>query len=515
MSRRVVKWLCALVVAAGAAWWMFYTPYRPQDVLQTLPAETVFVSAHRNLASRWGVLCTNPVTRILLSTLGAQPDELAALSADPESRRWIDLLASDEGLLAFVPSIGSVREPFWVIATWLGPRSQRLRWTLNWTQSPELIRLPAHNGWPIWELRSVEPPLVFSITEGVGVGVLGSDARALHAILDVLDRRRPPLTSNIAFKVHSDQWFEPDSPKDRGWVRWDVVSGGSSKTYVYHLDALTERSLAARIRWSSPWAAVLAPANSDRIKAFGGILGEAAGGAVLASRAAVMSVLAEWLAPSTVQLVRNILASAPSDLLALAVLREPYSGRFKGLKLPTLVLGIPVSREFDVVEKTSDVLDRLNSDFRWGLVPYALSDNVIAIEATASNWLAGIPAGNCPGVLARDGWLLVATHSGALTQLVARSASEVPAAWRILAEPAIVSFWLDLTEVGKVIRLALTTYSLKLFVEDPLQQNPEQQRIREAKAWVDSLMPLKWAAGRLHSEGGDLVLDIQLGELPQ
>ena len=46
-------WLMALVSVALAVWWILTVPYVPRHMYQAIPARSIFVSAHRDLAGRW------------------------------------------------------------------------------------------------------------------------------------------------------------------------------------------------------------------------------------------------------------------------------------------------------------------------------------------------------------------------------------------------------------------------------------------------------------------------------
>ena len=87
-----------------------------------------------------------------------------------------------------------------------------------------------------------------------------------------------------------------------------------------------------------------------------------------------------------------------------------------------------------------------------------------------------------------------ANRGGALagTPVWARSMNETPA-------PAYG--WIDLARGGKNLRLAVTTYSLKLLLEDPRGTYRVRQQLNDAMAWIDALMPLLICRFWVRSDG--------------
>jgi hypothetical protein len=71
---------------------------------------------------------------------------------------------------------------------------------------------------------------------------------------------------------------------------------------------------------------------------------------------------------------------------------------------------------------------------------------------------------------------------------------------------------IDLARGGKTLRLALTTYALKLLLEDAQGTLRVRQRLNEAKAWIDSLAPLQTCRFWLRSDGQMMQVQFKAGE---
>jgi len=74
-----------------------------------------------------------------------------------------------------------------------------------------------------------------------------------------------------------------------------------------------------------------------------------------------------------------------------------------------------------------------------------------------------------------------------------------------------VAAWIDLAGGGKTLRLAVSTWSLKLFLEDPERTQATRDRLNELKAWIDALAPLETCRLTLASENDQTRLSFEMG----
>ncbi|HOW97158.1 MAG TPA: hypothetical protein P5567_01465 [Kiritimatiellia bacterium] len=525
--RPLLFWLLLAAALGAAAWWVLYTPYRPEHMYRALPAQTAFVSVHRDLAGRWDTIHRNPLIQTLFLAFGVKPEELNELSADPVARQWLQQLASDEALVAYVPSLGTPGEPAWIIVTWLGAKSQRLRWNLRWAKIRELTAHPPYRGWPSWTLDTGgedEPKLTFALVEGMGVGVFSSDPRLLNEALDALDGVQPSLEDQPDFPGRTGIWCRDPKAPDRGWVNPAAVSGGVTSpvgAVSYEWSELQSGGLRGCVTGRDPFAVEFS--RAPRLKAGGldRLLGDLPQGLALLSPSLVLPYMEQPKRAAWMRLMAEIIRLEKAGVVALALLGDDYSGRLKGIKLPTLVGALPVGKSELVSAWLREALDRLNARYRWGLVPREVAagrGRMTIIEATSTNFLAGLPPSECPAYMLRDGWLLLASNSEGLEKLADRfdalpTNRPPPVSWMrdLDNEPAPVYVWLDLARAGKTLRMALSTYSLKLLLEDPGGSQETRQKLNEAKAWVDSLMPLSRARFWMRSDGTRMEVSYKLG----
>jgi len=116
MSRKrgLLFWLILAAFAATGIWWTLTIPRDVSRLYRAIPANASFVSVHSRTADRWKDLSGNPLILSLLSSVGVKQDALAKQLEDPNTLQWLKRLASDEVVVAYVPSLGHSGAPAWV-----------------------------------------------------------------------------------------------------------------------------------------------------------------------------------------------------------------------------------------------------------------------------------------------------------------------------------------------------------------------------------------------------------------
>ncbi|MBU1909953.1 MAG: hypothetical protein KJ726_07900, partial [Verrucomicrobia bacterium] len=425
------------------------------------------------------------------------------------------------------PSLGTPGEPVWILVTWLGAKSQRLRWNLRWARIKELTAHPPHRGWPSWTIdteKEGEPQLTFALVEGMGIGVFSTDPRLLNEVLDTLDGLQPSLADHPDFPGREGIWCRDPRAPDRGWLNPAAFWGGVTSpvgAVTYEWSDLQADSLTGCISGQDPFAVEFSRAPRLQAEGLDVVLGNLPQGLTLLSPALVLPFMEAPERMGWLRLLAELIRLEKSGVIALALLGDDYSGRLKGIKLPTLVAGIPIGQEARTAAWLREALDRLNARYRWGLVPREVAagkGRMTIIEGTSTNFLASLPPTECPAYILRGGWLLLASNSEGLERLAVRfdsiptnTSPEAPWMKDLAAQPAPAYLWLDLARAGKTLRMALSTYSLKLLLEDPRGTQETRQQLNEAKAWVDSLVPLSTAQFWLRSDGTRMEVSFKLG----
>ncbi len=496
MLRRISFWALALLFAAGTIFWSLYIPHRPLDLYRAIPAQATFVSAHHNLAGRWGDLATNPVTRSLLLSLGFDEDDLDSAADGADAGPWLKRLAGQETLFAYVPRLGPAGETAWVFASWLGSGSQRLRWMLYWSKGKGIKHAFDRAGHHIWmvdpRVSKSADVISFAFVEGMVIGTISKRAATTASVLDCFDGTYPSF-----FRTRNPDLMPlPDTnTPDRGWFTWREKSGiYSAPRGFFDIHHLGPNSINADVEL--PWTKGELAKDAEPAVAHDDLEACWKDGPVAV--AFLRSGLLQRLAgDSRMTLPRETLGLATdvgAGEIALAAMAGDLSGRFKGIKMPTILAAVPV--EGDAAPETNVVarMDALNAMNRWGLVPQELvvgSQRVYAVESTADTPYARSPKDELLAYTVSGSWLVFASNVEGLTNLLARPAPAGAREWNVQNGGDDASLWLDLDDGAKAFRVAITAYALKLAAEDAEKSQPMRQRLNEAKAWIDAIAPMK------------------------
>jgi len=519
--RRLRIWLLLLVFGIALSWWVLSVPRRPDRLYDAIPPSATLVSTHEDIAGRWDTFSANPVSLALLSSVGLDPASLDELSRDATFRSWLDGLASGRVVVAYVPSLGETGMDAWVLASWIGGRSQRLRWMLGWTKSHPCRKLGEISGRAIWAMDSAllsgGRRLSFALDEGVLLACVSRHPAGVRYMLDAYDRRtmrdadvyekaRQPLPCGV----------------DMAWDRGCIVPPLSRTSLSYALSCVSTSSLAGAICMDGTWPSLTASVTGVDYGGLGRMLGDLPLAVMLLTPDAAEPVMQEMVPGVAGEVCNALIQALHPRAVALGVLGGELSGRLMGLKLPCLVLGLQLHEPETARDVAGSLLDGLNGRYRWGLVPQDVPAGEVktcVLEGTADNAYTRLSLGERVGYVLLDDWLYIVSNADALLTLTARyqrsEAGRDGARGRwfefVKDYEAGAYAWVDLARGGKTVRLALTAYSIDLMRQDPEGSRARRQRINEAKAWIDSMAPLSSCRLWLSSADPGLSLRIEMG----
>ena len=518
-----------LSLALGAVW-LFYVPYRPDNLYRAIPAEATLVSAHRNLAARWPALMRNPLLQSVATSMGAEPAALPALASQPDVLAWVRRLAERDLVVAYTPRLGGSQNPAWLVASWLGGRSQVLRWQLTWTRVPGFVRHAPHAGTPFW---TVQPPglkpgvkLSVALVEGMLLGCLATDDTAMLAMLETFDGQRPSLAASRQAKL-TDFWcLEPAAP-DHGWMDLNAFRGqlgvtNQLPTMMYSLTAVEGGYAAGQLCVKYPLPPIKAGSKPMEADGLERVLGDLPVAVAMIRSQSLLPVLEEQVGPEWGGMLSAFVKVQRSDRLLLALVGGDYGGQLYGFRVPALIAALPIKDGATTLQVIRVIMDRLNARQGWGLIPHAVrlgERSVVAIEGTAQNFFAALPIEERPAYAIVDNWLLMASSLRSLTNLVARydrpeaAVQAGSARWTdgLDISRGAAYGWIDLARAQKELRPVAATYSLKLLLEDPRQSQAQRQQLNEWTAWLEALAPLGQTKLWLTSDGQMAAVQFEFG----
>ncbi len=492
----------ALLALALFLVWLFLTPYHPERADDSIPAQAHWVSWHHAPGERWAELSGNPLVAMLLSeALGA---EAARDIAGRELPARIRRLTADRVILARATVDDTTERAAWFAAAWAGSHGRLLRWQLKLFRVPGIDRYGQHGGRPLYRIETPGLPpgerLFLTFEEGLVLMCLSSDPHDIRLMLDAHDGRvdsirdlePPPRLDTVAdrARLRDTGFFRPGFDLD--FLR---LTSGETEARLY---AGERRAHGTRTRpapdsapappWDE-WPEATAVYFPDRFP--------------------------PWPASSEFDFLNALqpLSEALGDpaFLAAGLFGPPFSGRFRGIQVPGLVLAWPTEQTMAEVETAvRRTLDRINAERRWGLILAAdphLPRNIRRIVGTAPNAFSTFPPDETPALALYRQHLLLASNVQTLSRLIERNPDPDR---RLLSDPdsaADVGFRVDLERAMPTLRLLYGAYWLYQVMERRAPESREQDVMEGIGRRLDHLEPLgiltlhvdlAWPAFTLH-----------------
>lgn len=526
-KRLLTLGLLALAVAV-AVWWVLYIPYDPLAIYRPIPASATVVGRHTRLPERWLDILGNPLSRALMRTAGANPDDAGALVTDPESRQWFEKLAGREGTLAYLPGQYG-HAPAWMAVSQLGGESQKLRWQLMLFKVPGFVRMKEFPGRSVWLVtnQEIDPTrrLVIAFGEGVLMACLSEESLAIADVLAAYDGRTTRLldaeASFARFAREDDR-----AQADRFWLR-DESGWAAREEPGITVDLPVLRADAMQISASTTGGDVI-PEDQESTADIQALAARLGAGPCLMATVRRDVLLEVWsqadLSRDVRHALRMALDVATGDRLAVMAMDGELGGRLTfgimrvlgaGVRVPTLMLATPVEDEAAAHAAIQRVLDASNARYRAAFVlkPVSVSATTIYVLESAgrNEWVDELPQADRPAYAVLDGWLLASSNFSALQKLAngAASEGEGPTWQAALTTSAAVSAWLDLRRVSRAAKGAIATWSMvqAAFGGDAASA----AQLNEAKAWIEAFEPFGEARAGLGRRDGHTTFSLVLG----
>lgn len=527
MSRhlqRFVFWLLIAGYVAGSAWWIWNVPYAPEKLLRAIPGHAVSVSMHDNLAGRWNEIAEHPITLSLVGVFGGDAEEWKELRDDPGFQYLLNLLGRKELSVAYVPYPGYQAEPMFVFASWIGGKSHRLRWTLPFFDLPGLSYVGEIGGWPVWVYRWSDQGSVRQISMALVEGmVIGCNSVNLAAIDNIIASYNGEYPS-IASRKDLDHWNQSllnSSRHDRFWYKEPT----SRKNKELNGPWLVEFDLAnpARVKGSARMPAPDGFGEESEPFAVQDLARLWQSHPIAACALSAEGIRESGFSTNRVpmSLALDLVNNGNGKALALGLFGGDFSGRYKGIKIPTLMAAVQLPEQTDTVAFIQQTVDRWNARYRWGLVAVAQgtgSSTVYRLEGTTDSVYSGFIPQEQVAMTQAGQWLVISSNLKGLEALVAHmeqsGSDSVPWAEQIdqaVAGGAMGYLGMDLARGAETFRLAISAYSLKLLFEDATGSTRTRQTLNEAKAWLDLLAQMDHLHVYGTKEGPYLTIDFDAG----
>jgi hypothetical protein len=543
-ARRPLFWSLLACFIGACLWWMAYMPYRPDALYGAIPSNAALVSVHENLAGEWDAILAHPVTRAGLQCAGIGDEQLAPLASNTATRAWLVKLASDRTVIAYVPALGYQQKPAWVFATWVGNRSRWWQWQLPLLKSRDLRMLRLDEGrTTLWLADSTFTPprqrLSLALAEGMVLGCLSEDPTGARWLVETAERfpTRPSVATagkvGAAMRVlHTAFRATPAAPpvaehpqaKHWGWLENAALRRPGDKAGVtaFTLQFIPDGRLTLSAFQQGAVQAPIKDADGRQQRFADGLIGSRSDAALIIpaplAREWIMAALPELWA----QAATPLLGADGDPLMFACVLDRDHGGRLKGfmgsslkalmkgLKAPVLAIGVHVGSEREAHARMRRGIDQVNSRFGLALElepAEPAAGQVVTIVRPGKSLYGRFEDSERVAYAIRDGWLILASHAGALGKLL-----EAPPVNREnRRDDATAEAWIHLDSLGKTVKDLAALLALASWTSDTPEGARQRERLEAIRACAEALRPLREARATLRTEGRLTRLDMTVG----
>lgn len=513
-------------LVTGSICWTFYIPYRPYRLYAVIPADAIWVGRHKQLAQRWYPALQNPLIKHLLHTMGIKTAPLLKTGQKAETvQRLVTQLASKDTVFAYVPWSGIYGRPAWVFSSWVGSREYYLRLLLSLNLIKACIKVDIYHGRTIWKWdmspQTDNRTVYFTISEGVWWGCVADGLNTFRYLLDKMDGRGASFFEDRSAGLRASIAGAHDA-RDEGWV--DLSDRSPYGLLYYRIDRFTERHIDAtlRIDMDAPDHDESPNATLDGLRR---ILGDAPFLVLAVNTPLLVSVLKNRIGEPWLDVAGQLSELGETGHTVVAILDGAYGGQFKGIKIPGVVIGVKMPKDFDAYSDVNRLLDRLNATYQWGLIPHrTMIENQTAfmLEGTADTAYAGFGDKEQWVYTLWDDWFLLARGIEPLRTLMKRNRQEDGTSRSSYVEHyprldggafADAYGWLDLKRTTQAVRRPANLYSLKLYFKNSDESAGRLKTVKRATAWLDELALFEACHLVLARDDEGTSLRVLLGEI--
>lgn len=518
---RAARLAVILLALSALLFWLLHIPERPDRVFRAMPANSLMVSEHIDLAGVWRERLDNP---LLVGTLaGAGVRHAGEWAADTNLVWIVRLVSGPRTLIGWSPALGPAGRPCWTAASWVGMRGRLLGLMLMARRVPGAGRLrTSAAGTPYMPMKSRKMRglcLAFALRENVLMATLGEDPDAVRVLEERLARDAPPAP---LFAGDPEPWRHSGAMPHRAWLHpWLLpfpVPGDSPIELGLTTIRPDRLEIAARTApFGSGHAGEAAPVLTGRCEAADALAGGGVSAMLMLPHAALQEMLRRRLPEVTLPAPPP--GAAPADDVCLCFSAPPCGGRLFNLAVPALTLLLPWPDERHE-EAVPELVARLNAAL--GLKLRARPPEPPAAGRVLVDWLPGnrrlrLLAGNdnCLAAESRPGWLIICSSPAGLDARHAAPATENPP-WRtalrtrLNAAPPRAGLngfaWVDLTATAAELRKLLAVCRLAAAMGALHLDDETATRLRALEEALDSLGPLGTLEGAWHRDDENRLL---------
>ncbi len=428
-KRNICFWGVLILFVLLSCWWTTYFPYNRELLYRAIPMSSDVIIEQPAIYEHWQ---QGTIKDLLLESLGEVEGQDGLASVLNESRidQILEVVASKNTLFARVPSLSSNVKPALVVATWAGRKGQLLKWTSGFTLKSKLNHKVIDYGIKVWsiDLDAKESDyrfFSFAFYEGVLVGSLSHKPFGVDYIVGRMTQTRPmaPVLS---------KHLERDQTVRGGWFISQSAKTFGSQVMSYSFKKEAAKSVSGMLTWETGGPFVMTrdiPGHAQHYGEAVEMLGKLPAAALFMShqfferqmisndRKGKLTVLRK--------LIRDNIKQDTPIFICLA--RPEYSGRLRGFRASSLLLGMKIKEEEKISELLATSLDTLNAAYKTNLIKTESMLNghrVYNVSRVTGSFFDKMGQREKPTVTLIDDWLIIASNRDVVEALIGMGSGE-------------------------------------------------------------------------------------------
>ncbi|MEI8140627.1 MAG: hypothetical protein WCI03_12260 [bacterium] len=528
--RQIAFWMILIVSVILSIWWIFYVPYRPDRVFDAIPAGTSWVSVHQNLAGDWDALVNNPLLSRVFKAAETNEGAMAALRTNEVARKWITKLTSAQTVVAYSPAMGSMQKPALIAASWIGTQSRLLRWQMAWIKTRELTPVYLDNGnLTIWmsheKIGKSNMRLSLALSEGLILACVSEDPIGVRTLLESAEHYPYRHTVSESGRPALVETMLGGSPHHWGWFE------ASQNPLAFQLDIKPE-TLSLEMSGTGKLPPALNLKEAEGTGNALNLIGKTSDFAALLP----LSWASEFIPAEPSSLLLKTLreladtTGTPTNALAfVALLDQNHNGRIrgpinknlrgliKGVKAPTLLLGMQIQSDAEADKRINQALTKLNSQFGMELTagPFEPESGlrITSILDSQKSFYSAFEPEERVVYVVRGNWLIIASNGAILKRLLTEQNSEGRNDWKL--DPAALpaaSAWANLNGMGQTLKNATGVAKLATMLDSSNGSQEIRDKLDQAGTAAAVLRELGQANLSVNSAPTGFKLKLVIGE---
>lgn len=529
--QRPLFWILLVASLAVGTWWLFHVPYRPDRVFAAIPANASVVSVHHNLAGEWDSFLTNPLLLRAMHAGGVPDADLDGITTNRTIREWVGRLASDKTVVAYVPALGPQQKPALVCASWIGGQSRRLRWKLAWLKSRDLVPVKLNEGQlTVWLTRTkfgkTNLRLSLALTEGMVLACISEDPVGVRPLLEAAENYPGRMTLSAAGTPDRARAMLAGSPAPRHWGWIETRHDLMSAQFNLEPERLT------LVLMGHPSLAAAAPLNETTgLKTVTDLTGSTSDLVITLPMSWMEPILGREQSLLWLNALRPLYdtAGVPPDALAfVALLDQHHNGRLrgpmgstlrafiKGVKTPTVLLGIQVGSGEAANKRVTQVITILNSQYNLGLALHPMDGEgmpgLTLIEESRKGFYGSFEPEERVAYAMTGDWMILASNASVLKKLLAEKGTNDPA-WGSLPSPGPTALgWINLEGIAPTAKNTAGVLKLATLVSSSDKSAEWRDKLNQTGLWTEVLRSLGQAKVTLDTTGSTFQAILVIGK---